>query len=358
MRRLVLLTLLLAVAFPAVAAAQQTKVWIDCRHGEAFCAIEDQLTDLRDALEDAGATEVVISTELASNVGDGEFRLLIMVLPTLGLSTPELNIYIPGFLSAGGRLVLLAENASEPVFNANVVEILDSVPGHDMSLGSDDDHPGCNIPATTDIAGDPLTAGLSTWHFARTNSVSGGDPLIRYQAPDGTTKTLGAVSRLPGGGEVILFGDSEGFVMNCEEVEAVEWSPDHRVFWMNLYSDGSSSPDADGDGFTADEDCNDDDPTVNPNADEICNNAYDDDCDGLQDEDDPECEGDDDDATDDDDFADDDDTTPFDDGGGGGWGDNAGCCQTYSVVGEVPMAGGLTVAMLLGLLGVLRRRRG
>ena len=356
MRRCLFLTLVLALALPAVASAQQTKVWIDCRHGEAMCAIKGQLADFVAAVQDAGATEVVVSTELPSNVGDGDFRLLVMVLPTLGLSTPELNIYIPGFLAAGGRLVLLAENSSEPAFNANVQAILNTIPDHGLSLGSDDDWPSCTVTPTTDIAGDPLTAGLSSWHFARTNSVSGGDPLIRYDAPDGSTKVLGAVSRLPTGGEVLLFGDTEGFVMNCEEVEAVDWATDHRAFWMNLYSDGSSSPDADGDGFNADEDCNDDDPYVNPNADEICDNAYDDDCDGLEDGDDPECAGDDDDASDDDDAFDDDDTTPFDGGGGGGWGDNAGCCGTDDAAGEQSLAGSFAVVLLLGLLGLGRRR--
>ena len=37
--------------------------------------------------------------------------------------------------------------------------------------------------------------------------------------------------------------------------------------------------DADGDGFIASEDCNDDDPSVNPLASEVCNDV-DDDCDG------------------------------------------------------------------------------
>ncbi len=50
---------------------------------------------------------------------------------------------------------------------------------------------------------------------------------------------------------------------------------------------GSASPahDADGDGYTADVDCDDDSFVVNPGADEICD-GIDNDCDGLTDDDD------------------------------------------------------------------------
>jgi hypothetical protein len=44
--------------------------------------------------------------------------------------------------------------------------------------------------------------------------------------------------------------------------------------------------DADGDGFTAEDDCDDEDPSINPGAEELCN-GLDDDCDGLVDDDDP-----------------------------------------------------------------------
>ncbi len=71
--------------------------------------------------------------------------------------------------------------------------------------------------------------------------------------------------------------------------------------------------DDDHDGFGPDDDCDDDDPSINPLADEVCDNGLDDDCDGAVDGEDDDCgEGDDDTAADDDD-ADDDDTAADDD---------------------------------------------
>jgi len=46
-----------------------------------------------------------------------------------------------------------------------------------------------------------------------------------------------------------------------------------------------NDPDADLDGFTAADDCDDSDPNVNPSADEVCDNNKDDDCDGVTDDD-------------------------------------------------------------------------
>jgi len=48
-------------------------------------------------------------------------------------------------------------------------------------------------------------------------------------------------------------------------------------------TDDTGAVDADGDGWTSDEDCDDGDPAVHPGADEVCN-ATDDDCDGETDE--------------------------------------------------------------------------
>ena len=363
MARLFLSLLLMsALCIPAAAFAQADKVWVDCRHGDASgnCPYMAELADFEQAMFDAGASEVVISTELPSNVGDGDFRLLVIILPTLELGTPELQMVIPGFLAAGGRLVLLAENNDDWMFNANVQAILDSIPDHTLALGTDDINQGCNN-TTTLINGDPLTTGLASWHFARVNTVTGGDPLIRFDRSDGGEGVLAAVARLGGGGDVVLFGDIEGFVMNCATQDpAYDWADEHRALWMNLFTDGSATPDADGDGFTAAEDCDDDDPYIHPDADEDCDNGVDDDCDDLIDVADPDCAGDDDDdddAADDDDASDDDDAGPLDDDDTGGFDDwNSGCCE-QSIVSPARSMGAGAVAMLLGLVGLVRRRR-
>ena len=354
--------LLMALSLPATALAQADKVWIDCRHGESFgCPYEDQLQDFQDAMLDAGASEVVISTELPSNVADGDFKLLVMIMPTLDLGKPELQMIIPGFLAGGGRLVLLGDNSSEWGPNGIIEDILESIPGHDLAFGDVEVNPGCD-QSTNLIQGDPLTAGLDTWHFNQVNTDTGGDALIRFDRSDtGGEAVLGAVARLPTGGEVILFGDIEGFVMHCATVDPVEydWWNDHGPFWSNLFTDGSSAPDSDADGWDADEDCNDDDPYVHPGADEVCDNEVDDDCDGDVDGDDTDCDtGDDDDVDDDDDDVSDDDDVVLDDDDAG-WGDDdwgGGCCAQTVVASRLGGSASVLLVALIGLAGVRRRR--
>ena len=57
------------------------------------------------------------------------------------------------------------------------------------------------------------------------------------------------------------------------------------------YSDytGWAYYDVDEDGFYNDEDCDDDDPAINPDADEVCDDEVDNDCDGLIDAADDDC---------------------------------------------------------------------
>ena len=70
------------------------------------------------------------------------------------------------------------------------------------------------------------------------------------------------------------------------------WNIDDVAIWGAKKPDCS---DADGDGslppYCGGDDCDDEDPDVNPGAAEICDDGVDNDCDGLTDEQDPDCAG-------------------------------------------------------------------
>jgi MYXO-CTERM domain-containing protein len=61
--------------------------------------------------------------------------------------------------------------------------------------------------------------------------------------------------------------------------------------WVDQDTGGEEDPytDADRDGYTGDEDCNDADPTAHIDADEICDDGIDNDCDGATDTNDTDC---------------------------------------------------------------------
>jgi hypothetical protein len=75
--------------------------------------------------------------------------------------------------------------------------------------------------------------------------------------------------------------DDEGD--DTAEEEDTDWET--NADWY----DSGDLVDADGGGWMAMDDCDDADPTVNPDAVERCDNAKDDDCDGTVDADDEDC---------------------------------------------------------------------
>ena len=119
---------------------------------------------------------------------------------------------------------------------------------------------------------------------------------------------------------------------------------------------GPEEADVDGDGVAeCAGDCDDDEPLASPDLTEddaaLCDDGLDNDCDGLTDLDDPECDfGDDDDSA-----VDDDDDTPADDDDSAG-DDTSGCDCESSVAGADSAPAGLLLLLLAAL--PMRRRRG
>jgi hypothetical protein len=389
-----LLVVILSLAMPASALALGNGVWVDCKHGTTDLGLcESAFADAIAVWNAEAAAEafangdpapsgsiVHVTTELDyTALASGAYRLLVITQPEPNLNSgdscyhiynsypspwceEDLTMTIPHFLSIGGRLVLLADNDSpgEAAKNNGLREILGSRPDIDIDINSD--NIGTQCLTTNDIVADPLTEGLTGWKYAQTNTISGGDPLIRYQA-NGGTQTLAAAGRLLSGGEIVVLGDVEGFWTANPSLPCLD-SGLHSPFWRNLYRDNGAAADDDNDGYFDGEDCDDSDPEVHPGATEDCDNSLDDDCDGDIDFDDTDCAGpsdDDDSIADDDDAFGDDDTDGDGDGGGGFDDDNTGqqwdsnscaCSTPASSKGSAGLI--LTLGLLLGC--TLRRR--
>jgi len=59
--------------------------------------------------------------------------------------------------------------------------------------------------------------------------------------------------------------------------------------WDDTWDTGPVPQDMDQDGYDDTEDCDDSDATINPGADEVCDDEVDNDCDELTDDEDDDC---------------------------------------------------------------------
>jgi hypothetical protein len=74
-----------------------------------------------------------------------------------------------------------------------------------------------------------------------------------------------------------------GFTMGCFQKPVPDYGAPEYGVW------DSGAQDDDGDGYDADEDCDDGDAAIHPGATEVCDDEADNDCDGAVDADDGDC---------------------------------------------------------------------
>jgi MYXO-CTERM domain-containing protein len=322
---------LLAFAWPAAAA--DTVIYYSKTYMTSA-----MVADLESALTGMGAT-VTTSTSTSWPTSYSGYKLVIILLPEAGFSSAQASA-LKSFVNGGGRLVIAGdwEDKRGVVVsgfydaNDNVNALLTSM-GSSMQLGTDVLSSAGYDSATSTIASEQVTDGVTEYWIAASNSVSGGtalltykgDPVLSYGYPSG-----GATSCVPE--DIIVAADVNLFIGDGCSPDCTA-SGANWTMWENLYywgacdedgdgaysatgsccgddcddtdpAAGSGSPttwyaDADGDGYggttttsacsaptgyvATSTDCDDTRATVHPGATETCN-SRDDDCDGTVDE--------------------------------------------------------------------------
>jgi hypothetical protein len=213
-----LLLLVLALALLGRTAASQPVaprgVLIYCDRGGAnadrVCSAEqwDLVRDVYAGLGHPVDIVYVLPPDLSG------YRLVIVAIPTRLFEAAERQA-LEGYLRYGRLLVLVGENVDfydETIGPLNaLLETLDV--GARFEAASLD--LGCGHTATPQPH--PLTAGVERYDYAFSTTVSGGVPLVTHDETGAALVTWDRVGpNGPPNGEVVLFGDANSFIADCE----------------------------------------------------------------------------------------------------------------------------------------------
>jgi hypothetical protein len=204
-----------------------------------------------------------------------DYHLVFIAFPGAYFSTTEVAV-LAEFLENKGRLVLVAENNT--YFTPEINRLNDLLVNLEVEARFEQASIdlGCGHGSPL-VHSHPITDGISDYAYGYTTWIYGGTPLVSHDYLDGRLDSIVAVDQPvwaldSPGSEVVLFGDSNGLITGCNPIE------NEPLVW-NLYDFDATDADADGyvDSLSGGSDCDDADAAVNPGATEECN-GLDDDC--------------------------------------------------------------------------------
>ncbi len=272
MRRSLAALPLLALASPAAHAGD---VWI-YYHPSYITSTE--VAPLVLALEGAGA-DVDTSTSSDWPTSWTGYQLVVILLPAAAFSSAQADGLLD-MVNGGGRLVISGDWESAFTTFNNYADDLLSAMGVSMSLGGTK-VAGSGCATATSLGADQVTEDVSAVLIAAGTWVTGGTPLLSYggatllayDQPDSAPS-----ARTPY--DVVLSGDVNLLLNYCSGSTT---AGRNATLWENLYL--GLCRDGDGDGARlldcGGDDCDDDDASAFPGAEETPYDGLDQDCDGA-----------------------------------------------------------------------------
>lgn len=240
MRLLLLLVSVLCVGGLARPAQAQngTGVLIFCGNNSE-CNATFPVTQLRAALEGAGATQVDQFNIIPSNLS--AYRLLFILAPKQRFNTEQID-RLQGFYAGGGRIVASSENglqASE-IPSYQLLNELSTALGLGTVYADAIAHAGCATHSAT-IQAHPITTDVTALYFTSAGDLVAGTPLLE-------TAQVTVVSVLE---RYVAASDSNLFNDACSPL-----TTNNQRFFANLWTwaNPNSAPIAQNDRFFMDED--------------------------------------------------------------------------------------------------------